>query len=258
MTIWLALLGGLAVGGSLGLIGGGGAILAVPLMLALGAEPKPAIAASLLVVAATAGVAALGHARARRVAWDTALLFAPASMLGGYLGGRGAGYVSGDALLLGFALLMLGAAAAMWRPRPAPRVDAEAAEKAVAGAQMRLVAIALLGVAVGAITGLVGAGGGFLFVPVFSLLLGLSMQRAVATSLVVIALNASAALAGHLGHVALDARLAAPVVAGALAGAIAGTRVSAGASEAALRRGFALFLVAVAAWMIARSPIIVG
>jgi len=252
MTLWLALLGGLAVGISLGLIGGGGAILTVPLLLALGAEPKPAIAVSLLVVAITAGAAAVGHARAGRVAWQTALLFAPTTMLGGYLGGRAADLVPGDALVLGLALLMFGAAIAMWRRR------AEAAPAAEAPNARRLVAIALLGALLGAATGLVGAGGGFLFVPVFTLVLGLPMLRAVGTSLVVIALNASAALVGHLGHVSLDWSLAAPVVAGALVGALLGTRLSAGASERVLRRVFAVFLLGIAAWLVARSPLVFG
>jgi hypothetical protein len=252
MTLWLALLGGLAVGASLGLIGGGGAILTLPLLLALGAEPKAAIAASLGVVAVTAGAASVGHARAGRVAWQTALLFGPTTMLGGFLGGRAASLVSGEALVLGFALLMLGAALAMWRPRP------ETVPAAEAPSARRLVAIALLGALVGTVTGLVGAGGGFLFVPVFTLVLGLPMHRAVGTSLVVIALNASAALVGHLGHVSLDAQLAAPVVAGALAGALVGTRLSAGTSERALRRVFAVFLLGIAAWLVARSPLVVG
>jgi hypothetical protein len=151
MSLWLAMLGGLAVGASFGLIGAGGAILTVPLVLALGAEPKPAIAVSLVVVAVTAGAAAVGHARAGRAAWQTALLFGPTTMLGGYIGGRAAGHASGDALMLGFALLMLGAELAMWRPR------AEAAPAAQAPNARRLVAIALLGALVGAVTGLVGA-----------------------------------------------------------------------------------------------------
>lgn len=159
----------------------------------------------------------------------------------------------GDVLLLGFALMMLGAAAAMWRPRPAPPPAPPASR---ARSPRRLAAVAALGAIVGAVTGLVGAGGGFLFVPVFTLLLGLPMHRAVGTSLVVIALNASAALAGHLGHVDLDAALAGPVVGGALAGALAGTRLSAGASERALRRGFAVLLAGIALWMIVTSPLL--
>lgn len=247
MTIVLAILGGLAIGGSLGLLGGGGAILAVPLLLALGAPPKSAIAISLVVVASTALVAAAGHARAKRIDWATALPFAPATMLGGWAGGRAAGVVPGERLILAFALLMLAAAAAMWRARPAP--PARPPHRSAA----RIAGSALAGTLVGALTGLVGAGGGFLFVPIFTLLLGLPAHRAVGTSLLVIALNASAALAGQLSHVSIDRGLAIPVAGGALAGALAGTRLSAGASERALRRGFALLMVAIALWLIARG-----
>lgn len=252
MAILIGVLGGLAIGISLGLIGGGGATLALPLLLLLGAEAKPAIALSLLVVAVTAAAAAAGHAGARRVSWRSALLFGPTTMLGGYLGGRAAGSVSGDLLLLGFALLMSGSAFAMWRPSR----GASATELPMT--PLRGSGVALVGAAVGAVTGLVGAGGGFLFVPTFALLLRLPMSRAVGTSLVVIALNAAAALVGHLGHVALDLRLGLPVTAGALAGAVLGTRISAAASERALRRGFALFLLAIAAWLLARNPLLRG
>jgi uncharacterized membrane protein YfcA len=222
-------------------------VLALPLFLALGAAPRSAIAASLVVVGATALVAAAARARARVVAWPTALLFAPATMLGGFLGGRAAGLVPEAYLLRGFTLLLLGAALAMWRGAPAPSVPEQALGLA------RGLAAVLAGAAIGAVTGMVGAGGGFLFVPALALGLGLPMPRAVATSLVVIACNAGAALLGHLEHVALDARLAGPVAGGALAGALGGTRLSAGASERTLRRGFALFLLAVAGWMLARG-----
>jgi hypothetical protein len=245
----IGFLGGLAVGASLGLIGAGGAVLALPLFLALGAETHPAIASSLLVVGATAGVAAAGRVRTGDVAWRTALLFAPATMLGGFAGGRLAGALPESLLLHGFTALLLGAAGAMWRAKPPPA--GPAGEGALGPA--RGLAVALAGGLIGALTGMVGAGGGFLFVPALAVGLGLPMPRAIGTSLVVIACNAFAALLGHLGHVALDARLAGPVAAGALAGALAGGRLSAGASERALRRGFALFLLAVAGWLLARG-----
>lgn len=222
-------------------------MLALPLFLALGANAHAAIAASLLVVGLTAGIAAAGRAREGTVAWGTALLLAPATMLGGFLGGHAAGAVPEALLLHGFTALLLGAAIAMWRPAPARG----GGERPLG--PMRGLAVAVAGAAIGAVTGMVGAGGGFLFVPCLVLGLGLPMHRAVGTSLVVIACNAGAALLGHLGHASLDARLVAPVVAGALAGALAGTRLSVGASERALRRAFTVFLVAVAVWMLARA-----
>jgi hypothetical protein len=168
-------------------------------------------------------------------------------MLGGFAGGRAAGAVPEAYLLRGFTLLLLGAALAMGRAAP-PAAPRERRSGPAAAA-----ATVLAGAAIGAVAGMVGAGGGFLFVPALALGLGLPMSRAVGTSLVVIAGNAGAALLGHLGHVALEPGLTAPVAGGALLGAFAGTRLSAGASERALRRGFALFLLAVAAWMMARG-----
>jgi uncharacterized membrane protein YfcA len=243
----LIVLGGLAVGGSLGLLGGGGTILTLPLLLLLGVEPKPAIAMSLVVVAATAAVAAAGHARAGNVDWRAAALFGPATALGGYGGGRAAEFLAGELLLLLFTGLMLAAAGAMLRPAP---VRPRAARGALA--------LAVQGAVVGAVTGLVGAGGGFLFVPAFALLWGMPMQRAVGTSLVVIALNALAALAGHLGHVAIRFELTLGLSAAAATGAWCGALLARRTPAAVLRRAFGVVVLLVAVWMLARSPYLRG
>ena len=190
----LILAGGLAVGASLGFLGGGGTILTLPLLLVLGVEPKPAIAMSLLVVAVTAAVAAAGHARAGNVDWRAAGFFGPATAAGGFAGGRAAAWLPGELLLLVFTALMFAAAGAMLRR--APLVARE-------DVHLRALPLAVEGAAVGALTGLVGAGGGFAIVPALVLLGGMPMRRAAGTSLVVIAANALAALAGHLGHVAI-------------------------------------------------------
>jgi uncharacterized membrane protein YfcA len=134
----------------------------------------------------------------------------------------------------------------MLRPAPAP----------AAGAERLAGALVLLGAAVGALTGLVGAGGGFLFVPAFVLFAAMPMQRAVGTSLVVIAANALAAFAGHLAHVVPDAGVLVPLAAAAVAGAWLAARGAARAPEARLRRAFGCFLLAVAAWMLARSELL--
>lgn len=238
-------LGGLVIGGSLGLLGGGGTVLTLPLLLLLGVEPKPAIAMSLVVVATTAAVAAAGHARAGNVDWRAAALFAPTTALGGYAGGRAAAWLGGEILLLIFTALMLAAAGAMLR---------SAAARPEAAAGPRPLVLALQGAVVGAITGLVGAGGGFLFVPAFALLGGMPMQRAVGTSLVVIALNALAALAGHLGHVAIQVELAGALTAAAVIGAWGGALLARRSPEAVLRRAFGVLVLLVAIWMLLRSP----
>jgi len=245
----LIVAGGLAVGASLGFLGGGGTILTLPLLLVLGVEPKPAIAMSLVVVAVTAAVAAAGHARAGNVDWRAAGVFAPATALGGFAGGQAAAWVPGELLLLVFTALMFAAAGAMLRPAPVrPRE----------GARLRALPLALEGAAVGALTGLVGAGGGFVIVPALVLLGGMPMRRAAGTSLVVITANAVAALAGHLGHVAIQPRPTAILTAAAAAGALVGARLAGRAPEARLRRAFGVFVLLVAMGMLARSPYVRG
>jgi uncharacterized membrane protein YfcA len=238
----LAVLGGLAIGLALGLLGGGGSVLTVPLLLALGIAPKPAIALSLGVVATTAGVAVLSHARARRVDWRAAALLLPTAALGGFAGGRAAGAFSDGALLLGFALLMVGAGVAMLSPRRIARLPVE-----------RPAWVAASGAAIGFVTGLVGAGGGFLFVPALALLGGLPMHRAIGTSLVAIAVNAGAALLGHLEHARLPLALALWLTGAAVAGGLLGARLAGRLPEAALRRAFGVLVLCVAAWMFVRS-----
>ena len=242
----LIALGGLAVGASLGLLGGGGTILTLPLLLALGVEAKQAIASSLAVVAATACVAATPHARAGHVDWRAAALFGPATALGGFAAGHAAGSIPGEVLLLVFTGLMVAAGISMLLRRPA-------APSARASRPAPAAALALQGVAIGALTGLVGAGGGFLYVPAFAMLAGMPMARAVGTSLVVIAASALAALLGHLSHVALRLDVVVPLTGAAMVGAWLGARLGRRASEAWLRRTFGVFVLAVAAWMLARS-----
>ena len=120
MTV-LIVAASLLVGVSLGVLGGGGSILTVPILVYLaGQDPKEAIATSLFVVGATSLAALVPHARAHRVRWRTGLLFGAFSMVGAYGGGRLAAYVPGTALLIAFALMMLATAFAMLR-RPGRR-----------------------------------------------------------------------------------------------------------------------------------------
>jgi hypothetical protein len=250
MLLALAALAGLAVGASLGLLGGGGASLMLPLLVALEVEPKQAIALSLAVVGTTAAVAALRHARAGYVDLRAALLLGPAAAVGGFAGGRAAALVSGEALLLLFTGLMGAAGVAMLLPRGERVADASRPP--------RPLVLVLLGVAIGALTGLVGAGGGFLFVPTLALLGGLPLRRAIGTSLVLIAANSAAGLAGHLAHVSPDPVLGATVTGAAVAGAWLGAGLAGRVPESRLRRAFGVLVLAIAAWMLARSPLVHG
>ncbi|HEX2399280.1 MAG TPA: sulfite exporter TauE/SafE family protein [Mycobacterium sp.] len=234
LTITLAVL----VGISLGLLGGGGSILTVPLLAYVaGMDAKQAIATSLLVVGMTSAVGAISHARAGRVQWRTGLVFGGAGMAGAYAGGLLARFIPGTVLLVGFAVIMIATAVAMLRGRKA--ISDGAPPRSLPAFQ-----IVLEGLVVGLVTGLVGAGGGFLVVPALALLGGLPMPVAVGTSLVVIAMKSFAGLPGYLSSVHIDWSLAGGVVAAALVGGLIGARLTAVVNPDALRKAFGWFVLA--------------
>ena len=243
LTVALAVL----VGISLGLLGGGGSILTVPLLAYVaGMDAKQAIATSLLVVGTTSAVGAVSHARAGRVQWRTGLVFGVAGMVGAYAGGVLARFIPGSILLIGFAVMMVATALAMLRGRkdieqtgghhsiPVPKVIAE-------------------GLVVGLVTGLVGAGGGFLVVPALALLGGLPMPIAVGTSLVVIAMKSFAGFAGYLSSVTIDWKMAAMVTAAAGVGALLGARLTALVNPDSLRKAFGWFVLLMSSVILAEE-----
>jgi uncharacterized membrane protein YfcA/glyoxylase-like metal-dependent hydrolase (beta-lactamase superfamily II)/rhodanese-related sulfurtransferase len=233
------------VGVTLGLFGGGGSILTVPLLVYLAGVPaKPAIAMSLFVVGVTSLVGAVGHARAGRVRWRTGLVFGAAGMAGAYGGGLLGPYLPEAVLLAGFALMMLATAAAMIRGRRTP---------APGRANPPLRHVIAEGVVVGLVTGLVGAGGGFLVVPALVLLGGLPMGAAVATSLVVIALKSFAGLAGYLSSVSVDWSIALPVTAAAVAGGLAGGWLAGRVRADRLRVAFGWFVLVMGCFVLVRQ-----
>lgn len=241
----LALPLSLFIGISLGLLGGGGSILTVPILIyALGVDEKAAMATSLLVVGITSAVAAVQHARAGNVVWRVAVVFAPAGMLGAFLGGLVARFIPASLLLILFALIMTGTGLCMWRGRKVPCVQQQAATG------LPIAKILREGLVVGVVTGLVGAGGGFLVVPALALLGGLSMPLAVGTSLVVISLKSFAGLAGYASHVQIDWSLAALVTVTAVAGSFAGARLTRHVAPDTLRKSFAVFVLCMAAYLL--------
>lgn len=243
----LVLAGALAllIGVSLGLLGGGGSILTLPVLVyVLDTEPKQAIVSSLVVVGTTSLVGAVLHARSRNVDYRAGALFGAAGMAGAFGGGKLAGHLPGEALLVGFTAVMLVTAMAMMRPRPARAGERRAAS---------IVRVLAAGAGAGFLAGLVGAGGGFLVVPALALFGGLDMRRAVGTSLLVIALQSFAGFAGHVSHTAVDWQLTGLVTGMAVAGSIAGVRIAKRLPSEALRRGFAWFVLAMAVFMIGRQ-----
>ena len=232
------------IGLSLGLLGGGGSILTVPIFVyVLGFEAKEAIAMSLAVVGTTSLVGAAGHWRAGNVNARVALVFGLVAMAGTYLGARLAVYFSGAAQLTLFAAVMLLAAFFMFREKePAPRPGATHADAPPASG-MPLGLIVLEGIAVGVLTGLVGVGGGFLIVPALVLLGRVPMKQAVGTSLVVIAMKSAAGFAGYLGQVEIAWAFMALFTSVAIAGILMGTWLVRFVPQAALKRSFAVFLL---------------
>jgi uncharacterized membrane protein YfcA len=247
----LGLVLAVAIGVSLGFFGGGGSILTVPLLVyVFGQEPKLAIAGSLLIVGTTSIFAAVQHARAGNVRLREGLLFGVAGMTGAYGGGRASAYLDGGFLLLLFAAMMVLTSFAMWRGRKGGGETVEPGPGAVAK-------LLLQGLAVGAFTGLVGAGGGFLIVPALALWAGLPMAVAVGTSLMVIVMKSGAAFLGYVNHVSVDYSTAAAITLCAIVGSFAGSRLARVVDPASLRRAFAGFVLAMACLILVREGALV-
>jgi uncharacterized membrane protein YfcA len=241
----LGLLLAATIGLALGLLGGGGSILTVPaLVYVLGIDAKPAIAMSLAIVGVTSLIGAALHRRLGNVRLDVAAAFGLVAMLGAYAGATFAASLSGATQLALLAIVMLAAAVSMLR---------SAHVESPAGASPRLAVLMPVGFGVGVLTGLVGIGGGFLIVPSLVLLARLPMRQAVGTSLLVIAMNSAAGLAGYLGAVPLDWAFLATFTAVAAVGAVAGTALGVRVPQPALKRGFAVFLLVVGGFVLYRN-----
>jgi uncharacterized membrane protein YfcA len=244
------LAGGLAIliGLTLGLLGGGGSILTVPVFVyVLGIEPKTAIAMSLPVVGAAALVGAIQRWRQGHVALATAIPFGLAAMASAYAAARLARDMNGHEQLVIFAGVMLAAAVSMLRHATVKPGSPGSPDPA---ARPRWWLLLPVGVGVGALTGLVGAGGGFLIVPALVIFARISMLDAIGTSLLVIAMNTVAGSIGYIGVVDLQWPIvlgfAGLMIAGILAGSALVTRIP----QAALKRIFALLLFFVASLML--------
>jgi uncharacterized membrane protein YfcA len=235
----------LVVGVVLGMLGGGGAILTLPMLVyVLGVEPKTAVAMSLFVVGATSAVGTVAHARAGNVRWKVGAMFGASAMAGAFAGARLAQLVPARAILVLFGVVMVTTATVLL----ARREDATGAERT-----LRLGRALGLGGAVGVLSGLVGAGGGFLIVPALTLFGGLAMREAIGTSLFVITLQAATGFAGHATNVDLDWPLVLAVTGAAVAGGLAGARLGSRVSARSLRRAFAWLVVAMGLFVFARE-----
>jgi hypothetical protein len=237
-------LGALLIGLTLGLLGSGGSILTVPVLVyLLGHSDKVAIAESLAIVAGIAFVGMLPYAKSHQIDWRSVIYFGLPGMGGTYLGAWLAKFVPGAAQLVLFAVVMLLAAVLMLRKR-----QNASSESAETHAPHSFWQIALEGLAVGVLTGLVGVGGGFLIVPALVLLGGLSMRIAVGTSLVVIFLKSAVGFWKYLGvldglQLSVDWGTIALFLAIGTIGSYAGTLIGGYLDQDKLKRVFAVFLL---------------
>ena len=253
---YLAIPGAIAIGISLGLLGSGGSILTVPVLVYLiGQDEKVAIAGSLFIVGSIALVGSLQFLRAGLIQWRSVLVFGLPGMAGTWFGAYLAGWVAGITQLALFAIVMLIASWLMLRPPDLERADA---------APRATWKIAVDGLIVGIITGLVGVGGGFLIVPALVLLGGLTMRQAVATSLVVIALKSFSGFYKYLDVLAqqgleLDWRTLLLVTGLGIAGSFAGSHFAKRVPQDKLKRGFGYFLIVMGVYILIRSvPTVLG
>ncbi|MYS34360.1 hypothetical protein K388_06428 [Streptomyces sp. KhCrAH-43] len=237
----LALAAGAVVGLALGALGGGGSVLAIPaLIYLLGLSPAAATTASLFIVTATSATALYAHARAGHVRWRAGAAFAAAGVVPAAAAGLAATRLPQAALTAAFAAIAALAAVRMLRPGP-ERARGEVRPLRAGGA----------GAGLGAVTGLLGVGGGFLAVPALVTVLAFEMQAAVGTSLLVITVNSLTSPVTRSGGAAgVDWAVTAPFTAAAVLGAWDGKRLAERVSGGGLQRLFAWVLLAVAAFML--------
>ncbi len=266
--MWLlAVLFGLLVGVSLGLTGGGGSIFAVPLLVyGLALAPRDAVGVSLAAVGATALVGAIERLRANQGEIPTGLIFAAAGVFGAPLGSWLAGLMP-EALLLGlFGALMFIVAARMWRSAQKPEVPAcdladadgptcrrDAAGKLVVTSRCTIL-LCLVGLVTGVLSGLFGVGGGFVIVPALVIFSGMKIHRAVATSLLVIALISVSGVSSHLlAGRDIPLVITTLFVVGGIAGLYLGNITGRRFSGPALQRIFAAAIVVVATFVLVQT-----
>ena len=247
----LGLASGALVGFSLGLVGGGGSILAVPLMVYVVGVPDAhvAIGTSAMAVAANAAVNLSNHARGGTVMWSCALTFAAAGIAGAFAGSIFGKMLDGERLLALFALLMLVIAVLMLKTRS--RIGLPDVQMSWANTP----AIVGLGLATGTLSGFFGIGGGFLIVPALMLATGMPIMNAVSSSLVAVTAFGLTTAASYAYSGLISWGLAGLFIAGGIAGGLIGTRSARllSARRGALNIVFAAVIIAVALYMLARN-----
>lgn len=244
---------GLITGTLLGVFGSGGSIITVPALLyLLNVEPKSAIAMSLGIVSVTALITALQHWRKGNVDFKVTAIFGLFGVVGSFAGAK-LGVITPVVIQLSaFALVMYAAAWRMLKPVAQHKSVSAASTEGIDGHcyDPDYRHIAMHGIAVGLLSGVVGVGGGFLIVPALVLLSGLPMKKAVGTSLSIVAVQSFAGFAGYAGAVAIDYSLMAVFTGIAITGSIVGSMLAHRLPANLLKRGFGFFLLLVASYIL--------
>lgn len=248
---------GACIGISLGLIGGGGSVLALPILVyVMGVSPKPAIAMTLVIVGTVSLIGIIPHWRAGNVNFKKAFMFGSATMLGAFIGAKIAAlpFITGSFQLLLFAAMMIVAAGFMIikssknSAKTKPNTDLAFYPKPVC--KYCWLWMLTEGLVVGVLTGLVGVGGGFAIVPALVLLANTPMKEAIGTSLLIIACNSVAGFLGYFGQVVLDWNLIGSFIVAASLGIVAGAYLARYVDAKQLQKAFGYFLLAVAAFIL--------
>jgi len=280
----LAAVLGLAIGLSLGALGGGGSILTVPaLVYVLGVSAKDATGASLLIVGLSALFGMLAHHRAGRVRWTNGLTIGLISIVGSTGGTALNRHINPEVLLLVFAMLMFVVAAMMIRrDRRTTRTLARTSQEPVrelipalsngpgavarttlppinvTGAATRPQLVVLVGVVVGFLTGFLGVGGGFIVVPSLVLALGFGLAEAVGTSLLIIAISSAFAIVERGGVHGVAPHILVPFAASAMVAALVGNQIASRVPVRRLNQGFIVLVIVVACYVATRSLLVIG
>jgi hypothetical protein len=243
MMIPLELALGFGIGLSLGLLGGGRSLLTVPALVYLvGQMPQAAVTTSLAIVGANSMVGAMFHSSHGRLDWKVALAFGSAGMVVSYLSANIAKQLSPELLLVVFALLTIGIGLMLLFRR--------AKDDKAAYIAKPLWLVFVSGAGIGLLTGILGVGGGFLVVPALVMLVGLPVQMAVGTSLIIIAMNSIAGFLGHIRDGSMDWMITLVFTSAGLVGTFGGMRLSKRLSSSKLQKAFAVFVIALTVFLL--------
>jgi uncharacterized membrane protein YfcA len=247
LTLSLSIIIGLL----LGLLGGGGSILTVPMLVyLLKVEPKTAIATAFVVIGSSSLVALIPHAKRAAVCWKSGLSFGLSGMLGAFSGGRLATHFPNELLMLFFGVICLLTGLLMIRGNTPQHSATNQEPISLCPLKLPLSKLLINGFLVGGLTGIVGIGGGFIIVPALTLLVGLTLQGAIGTSLLIIAMNSAAGLIGYSSQISLDLELTLLITAGTVFGSLLGGYLSNLLPAQTLKRSFGILVILVALYVL--------